>query len=720
MFDNPSRATDAKRVIAEPKQAIGGRARALLTRAPAMLWRHLWIWPLLGALVLGIVGYWVRNRVEGATRSELASRLQTLLNADVAALRLWFSERQSDARSIASDLEVKAAASRLADLARTSDSSDEVLLNSEPAKKLALYLKPLLDAHQYLDYMVISADRRILAAQYQRLVGRVAPRNYEMFLGRSLRGELAVSRPFAREATVSQRAEGPLMFVSAPIRSDSGQVIAVLALRMKPEEEFTRIFSVARMGETGEAYAFDHRAVMLTASRFDEELKKRHLIPEAPEATAILNMRLVEPVAKQDRKAGYHEPRLTRMAASALMGEEGYDVQGYVNYRGERVVGAWTWLPEYAMGVATEVGAREAFHTLYLLRQAFIVLFLLLVLCGVGLFAFTLWVETLQDSLRQDALAMRRLGQYVLLQEIGRGANGMVYRARHALLRRPVAVKLLSPDLTNQQTAARFEHEVQMTSQLTHPNTVAIYDYGRTPEGLFYYAMEFLSGIDLDQLGRRFGPQPEGRVIYILRQVCGSLSEAHRIGLIHRDIKPANILLTRRGGVCDLVKVLDFGLVKARHLSAPDKATANAVVGTPHFIAPEAVENPQSVDSRSDLYSVGAVGYWLLTGRTLFDSADVKELLEGHVKEMPPAPSSLLDHALSPDLEELIMSCLSKIPAQRPQSAESLESALAGCAAASTWTAQKAREWWEINVPVNEAPPVLSAAEKTMVIAHRP
>jgi eukaryotic-like serine/threonine-protein kinase len=209
-------------------------------------------------------------------------------------------------------------------------------------------------------------------------------------------------------------------------------------------------------------------------------------------------------------------------------------------------------------------------------------------------------------------------------------------------------------------------------------------------------------------------------VIYILRQVCGSLSEAHRIGLIHRDIKPANILLTRRGGVCDLVKVLDFGLVKARHLSAPDKATANAVVGTPHFIAPEAVENPQSVDSRSDLYSVGAVGYWLLTGRTLFDSADVKELLEGHVKEMPPAPSSLLDHALSPDLEELIMSCLSKIPAQRPQSAESLESALAGCAAASTWTAQKAREWWEINVPVNEAPPVLSAAEKTMVIAHRP
>src|SRR5262249_29954795 len=157
-------------------------------------------------------------------------------------------------------------------------------------------------------------------------------------------------------------------------------------------------------------------------------------------------------------------------------------------------------------------------------------------------------------------------------------------------------IKLLSPDLTNEDTAARFEHEVQITSQLTHPNTVTIYDYGRTPEGLFYYAMEYLSGIDLDQLARKFGPQPEGRGIHILRQVCGSLAEAHRVGLIHRDIKPANILITQRGGLCDVVKVLDFGLVKARHQRAPYKATANAVVGTPHFIAPEAVVNPNGVD----------------------------------------------------------------------------------------------------------------------------
>jgi eukaryotic-like serine/threonine-protein kinase len=706
----------------DEKERGSSRLARFVTSAPLMLSKHLWVWPLLGALVLGAVGFWVRGRVEGATRAELASRLQTLLNADVAALKLWFSERESDAKSFTADVRIQGAIIGLLELARTNDATEDVLANSEPAKTLELYLKPLMEAHEYLDYLVLSPERRILASPYRRLVGRFAPRSYEMFMWRPLRGELAVSRPFAREATLSQRAEGPLMFVAAPVKSNSGKVVAVLALRMKPEEEFSRIFSVARMGETGEAYAFDHRAMMLTASRFDQDLKQRGLIPNAPEATAILNMRLIEPNAAGSTNGigpGLREPPLTRMAASALMGESGFDVLGYRNYRGQEVVGAWTWLPEYGMGMATEVSTREAFRTLNLLRQAFIVLFLLLFLSGLGIFAFTLLVETLQASIRNETVAMRRLGQYVLLEEIGRGANGMVYRARHALLRRPVAIKLLNPDLTNEDTAARFENEVQMTSQLTHPNTVAIYDYGRTPEGLFYYAMEYLAGIDLDQLTRKFGPQPEGRVIGILRQICGSLAEAHRIGLIHRDIKPANILLTRRGGLCDVVKVLDFGLVKARHLRAPDEVSANAVVGTPHFMAPEAVNEPQAVDARSDLYSVGAVGYWLLTGKTLFDSADVQELLDGHVNAIPRRPSERVGRAISGDLEEIIITCLAKNPQERPKSAESLDAALGRCVSAGTWTSQDAEKWWAANLASIESAPVPPVAEKTLVIAAR-
>jgi hypothetical protein len=343
-------------VTADEKQPGLSRFGRFITSAPMLLSKYLWVWPVLGALVLIAVGFWVRNRVEGATRAELASRLQTLLNADVAALRLWFTERQSDARSFASDLPIQSAIIDLVELARTSDATEDVLANSEAAKTIQQHLKPLMDAHQYLDYVVLNADRRILASPYRRQVGRLAPRSYEMFMWRSLRGELAVSRPIAREATLSQRAEGPLMFVSAPVKSSSGSVVAVLALRMKPEEEFTRIFSVAHMVETGEAYAFDHRAVMLTASRFDQELKKRKLIPDAPEATAILNMRLVEPndgpEGERRRVGGSKEPRLTRMAASALMGEEGSDVQGYPNYRGVEVAPGrgcrnteWVWPP---------------------------------------------------------------------------------------------------------------------------------------------------------------------------------------------------------------------------------------------------------------------------------------------------------------------------------------------------------------------------------------
>jgi eukaryotic-like serine/threonine-protein kinase len=264
---------------------------------------------------------------------------------------------------------------------------------------------------------------------------------------------------------------------------------------------------------------------------------------------------------------------------------------------------------------------------------------------------------------------------------------------------------LLSPEMTNEANAVRFEQEVQMTSQLTHPNTVAIYDYGRTPEGLFYYAMEYLSGINLDRLVRQFGPQPEGRVVHILRQVCGSLAEAHRIGLIHRDIKPANIVLTRRAGVCDMVKVLDFGLVKAVALG-PEGLSAKAVVGTPHFISPEAVKDPEKVDARSDLYGLGAVAYWLLTGKTLFDDENVDLLLEAQVNGTPESPSRHRASPVSPDLELLVMRCLSKLPQDRFQTAEALENALSCCTVSGTWTTEQAEGWWRDHLGGTQIIPV--------------
>lgn len=694
-----------------------------ITRAPLVLSKQLWVWPLLGALVIGCAGFWVRSRLEATTRAELATRLETVLRADITALRLWLTEREYDAKSFASDTRFQTAVEEIVVMSRDPQVTPAALAGSEPARILHLYLQPLIEVQHYLDYVVVSPDKKIIASPHPRLVGVPAPRLYDLFVDRALAGELSASRPFARELTQSQRAEGPTMFVAAPVHSTNGTIIAVLGLRMKPEKEFTQIFSVARMGDTGETYAFDRRGMMLTATRFDAELKTLGLVPPGRENTAILNLKLLDP--EGELVAGEKPPKprdqlaLTRMALSATTGNDGVDVEGYRNYRGMRVVGAWAWLREFGMGVATEVSTEEAFHSLYILRKVFLVMFLLLVLSGIGLFAFTLLVDKLQSSVKKTALAARRLGQYVLMQEIGRGANGMVYRARHSLLRRPVAIKLLSPNTNDEAAVARFEHEVQMTSQLTHPNTVAIYDYGRTPEGLFYYAMEYLGGIDLDQLVRQFGPQSEGRVIHILRQVCGSLAEAHRTGLIHRDIKPANIVLTRRGGVCDIVKVLDFGLVKAVNVGSGKGLASNAIVGTPHFMPPEAVNKPAAVDGRSDLYSLGAVGYWLLTGKTLFDHHDVQVLMTNQVQATPVAPREALGRQISPDLEALIMQCLAKTPEQRPSSAEALDAALEHCAAASAWTHEDAEKWWRNNAGSIEATPSTAMPEKTLVIVPR-
>jgi len=711
-------------VIKEPPSSVVRMSRLArwLTHAPLVLSKYVWVWPLVGALLISVVGIWTRALLEGTMKAELTSRLQTLLSADVAALRLWCSEQEYDAKSFAADVRIGSAIVALADMAKEPGVNGMALAGSPSARTLETYLKPLVESQHYEDYVVIGADNRILASPRRWEVGQTIPAGFESFVRRAFDGQLTVSRPFKYEVGGVGRPAEPAMFVGAPVASSDHKVVAVLGLRMRPEDEFSRIFAVARMGDSGETYAFDRSGVMLTASRFEDELKTLGLIPDRPDATAILNLRLLDPGVDLQHGERHVIPRgerpLTRMADAAIKGLEGCDVDGYRDFRGVKVIGAWTWLPEYSLGVATEAAADEAFETLFVVRRVFLALFFLLLMGGVAVFAFSLFVDRLQASVRKSALTARRLGQYVLVQEIGRGANGIVYRARHTLLRRPVAIKLLSPELTNAAAAARFEHEVQMTSQLTHPNTVAIYDYGRSPEGLFYYAMEYLNGISLDRLVRQFGPQPEGRVISILVQVLGSLAEAHRIGLIHRDVKPANILVTRRGGLCDVVKVLDFGLVKAVHLG-PKGLAADAVVGTPHFIPPESIQKPESVDARSDLYSVGAVGYWLVTGKTLFDFDKVDELFDRQVNETPLLPSQRLGATISADLEALLMLSLSKAPERRPASAEAFEVALGGCGSAGTWTVRQAEAWWNASLAGLEATPVAAMTEKTLIIAPR-
>jgi len=306
------------------------------------------------------------------------------------------------------------------------------------------------------------------------------------------------------------------------------------------------------------------------------------------------------------------------------------------------------------------------------------------------------------SRLRRQA---EKVGPYKLVRKLGKGAMGVVWEARHALLRRPTAVKLLAPGVEGERAVARFEREVQLTAGLTHPSTIAIYDYGRTNERVFYYAMELLHGINLAQLVEYDGPLPPGRVVHLLRQACGALTEAHAAGLIHRDIKPQNLMLCVYGGIPDFLKILDFGLVKevgdveqvgdgAPGAHDAGLSQDGSLLGTPLYMAPEGMSDPGKLDARADIFGLGAVGYYLLTGAPPFPGRTALEVFKRE-REGPPAPIDADgDGSVPATLEHLLRRCLSFDRSARPASAEELDAELETCGVSPCWTQVQARLWW--------------------------
>lgn len=306
-----------------------------------------------------------------------------------------------------------------------------------------------------------------------------------------------------------------------------------------------------------------------------------------------------------------------------------------------------------------------------------------------------IWGSHRFGTLRREAFDLKHVGVYTLMRPLGSGGMGEVFLAEHRLLKRPCAVKLIRPDRAGDDASiSRFQNEVQATARLTHPNTVEIYDYGVTDNGMFFYVMEYLPGLSLQEIVERTGPLPPGRVIHLLRQVCSALSEAHRAGLIHRDLKPGNIIAAERGGIHDFAKLLDFGLVKSTGPVATNvlQTREGVVVGSPLYAAPETVMG-ERVDGRADIYSLGATAYFLLTGQPVFAGTRALDIVFAHAKESPIPPSR---HAPVPaDLEAIVLRCLAKAPEERYASVDELEQALSACGDAGTWTARAATEWWE-------------------------
>ncbi len=692
----------------------------------------VWTLPLAIAVLVAVLGVWGHARLRETIENGLQAQLTATLKANVTALGIWSMNQTRLATALAEDPEVRTLAVRMLENPRAAHRDFQPMPDWE---RFLAELKPRLPQLGYEVAQLVATNFQVVATS-QRLQGpgnlMVSDAHTNKFAQLFATGQPVIITPFkpelleqrrlARNLSVRLRTNSPprlnhaaalnagrprrgdisLMQVAAPVRNAAHEVVGALALIIDPDKEFSRILSVARSGESGETYAFDQTGLMISHSRFDDQLRRIGLL-DPTNATSALNLRLHDPGG--DLTRGYLNTDsevsarpLIRLVASAVDGEDEVDVTPSRDYRGVPVVGASCWLPEYGFGVATQIDADEAYRSLRVLQLVFVVLILFLLLCATALFVFSCANLAWRRRLNEAELKLKQLGQYTLEEKIGEGGMGVVYRARHALMRRDTAVKLLSAGLADPAAVARFEREVCLTCQLTHPNTIQVYDYGHTPDGIFYYAMEFLRGMNLHDLVARHGPLPEGRVVHILAQVCDSLAEAHALGLIHRDIKPANVFLCRRGGMADFVKVLDFGLIhEFRAAAGPGvKPVGGPVIeGTPLFLPPEAINGMGAVDPRSDLYSVGALGYYLLTGQYIFEANNVAEVYDKQITVLPMPPSQRTGQPVSREMEELLLRCLEKDPMQRPHSAQELVAALRATPWAAVWTPELRAAWWE-------------------------
>ncbi len=573
-------------------------------------------------------------------------------------MRIWIAEEIRDAERVARDPRVVDAVAQLAAVAARPAITRQALCAAPARARLEEILSPLMRDVGDSTFNVIAADGRLLATRYPEYCGlSVTPGQFLPLLAPVFDGRSTFVRPVSDEARIAApprlRDALPAAWMAVPVR-DGDRVIAALAIAEPVDAVFASILGSARPGNTGETFAFDTNGTMLSAAEFGIVAAIRSRIARLEGAGEIL------------------EPFESR--------------------RGAPVVGAWRWLPEYGMGVALQMEAAEAYAPLRYLNIAFSVVFGALVAAVIAALASMFSVMRLRSQIG----AYRRLGPYALQRQIGEGGVATVYLARHDLLKRPTAVKLLKPARATDEMIARFEREVQLASSFSHPNTVEIFDYGRTRDGLFYYAMEYLDGLTVADVVARNGCVAVARTIHILRQVCAGLSEAHGKGLVHRDIKPENIMVCRYGGEFDFVKILDFGLVKnMAQVHSRDLTRSQRILGTPLYMAPERLRDPADVDARADIYALGAVAWLMLTGRRMFDAAEDFALTSKILNEEPARVAAAAPQPVPPALDLLVTACLEKDRAQRPQSVVGLIEALDELAAEHRWTQREAREWWE-------------------------
>ncbi len=654
---------------------------------------------LLACVLLSLLGYFANHTIHGYRKELRRAGLNEIVNGEVLALRKWLEHETQMVESWARSDKLRDRIAELVSVANQAQELPRTLQQSPLQQEIQAEIAALAGR----DTRYAIWDRRhflIADTVHERdRVGQSATPWGASILASVFEGDAQVFS-FDMTRSISKLDASaditPHLTIVAPVRDRDGEIIAAMQIHDDDgREQNSSILQVVPLGRTGETYAFNQDGLMLTSSRFERQLRELGLIPDDPVTASTARIYLRDPGG--DLTAGFRcdEPLesrpLTRMARLCVAGHDGDDLDGYRDYRGVQVVGAWRWLDDLKVGVATKVDVDEVEPGIQMAIWESRIVFGLITLCvGIALYSYYT-VHRLRQNLGEN----RKLGQYRLERQIGEGGMGKVFKAQHELLKRPTAVKLLKPELVDRDSLARFEREACLVAQLEHFNTIRVYDYGVTAEGLLYFVMEYIDGFTLAELVALEGPLSPARTVFLLRQSCYSLREAHDAGLVHRDLKPGNIMVCQRSGDSDVVKVLDFGLVKSVATRKSQEITSTGLVaGTPQYIPPERLSDPQTNDPRSDLYSLGAVAFFLLTGRDAIEGDSLAEVLQHVINSPPERPSKHTSQQIPTALDDLVYHCLSKDLDHRPRSAADIIVILQELEASHPWSPSQAEVWW--------------------------
>lgn len=626
---------------------------------------------IMVALVAATAAVWAFLNVQTAVREARRAYLGGLLATQAELVQFWISARKEDARQWADDAELRRMVRELTAHSRIRSTSTARRLHGELHKRLA----PALEDRNLVLANIVAPDGVLLASLVPEYTGRQLAPAFRARLERVFHGEQVFIGPVFE----SERLSGPgvanpdtaIAWATAPIRDDAGRVVAVLCLGRYAARGFARRLEVTRPGATGEAYAFDAAGRMVSNSRFEDRLKALGLLVASQ--PSLGRVMLEEPQAAQGIRST--SSRMTELAARALhagaapSGEKkGVLLTPYRNYAGDSVIGAWQWLDEHQLGLAVEIGEAEAYRTIAILNTQLVVMVLTL---AVALFLGPmlpgiLWRRVVPVKSGQS------VGAYHLERKLGEGGMAEVFLGIHERLGRPAAVKIVKGG-QREEIQQRFEREARLLASLSHTDIAAVYEIGSVEDGRPYYAMEYFDGEPLDRIVARDGPMEEGLACEVLFRLCGILQYACDRGVLHRDVKPENLLLSVDAQGAPALKLIDFGLAKALDPAEHDQLTREvSLLGTLGYLAPERIRDPADVDIRGEVYGVGAIGYFLLTGQEWLPN------LESAAPEEAP-PIGARRRLETPGLEAVIAKALRHRKSARWESCRALAEALAAC-----------------------------------------